>query len=513
MFKSSLLKKSLLILGMPVLASAAVTYFDPADTNTVPKTLSALGIYQNITALPISQKKLDTNAFHFEVNSPLWSDDAHKTRWVLLKNRNKPGGAGSIKYSELDDSWGYPESTLFIKNFAIDTNGLDTNSRVLWETRILINKKDTIDASTGKLSDHWYGFSYRWRKDQKDADIVSFKYGLDTSIRVWPNGPGAGKTSYMKKWHYPTIYQCDNCHRGNSWESDSTRGRAVLGFFTAQLNRPHPDVTPTINQLEYFFQKKVLTGTKTANWDAATVPHWRGVDDSNFTTDKWTSLDVRARSFIAANCSGCHGRRGIETGAAMGVDLNYDFHTMQSQMEFRHRATSWYFNLDTLEPINYPKTDSKYNPQGLDNLFIEPALIVPGYPEKSVLLFRQKDRNATPGVYDKSQYQMPPLATYEVNEKAVKVMTDWIKGMPPVVSIHRSAHARAMLKGPAIRGNMVALPSELAKNGVSVKLTGIDGRTVELKPMSRTTFALPAGLPKGVYIIRVGQQNFTRYLF
>ncbi len=513
MFKSSLLKKCLLVLGMPVVAPAAITYFDPADTTTVPKTLSALGIYQNIAAMPISQKKLDTNAFHFEVNSPLWSDGAHKSRWVALKNRNKANGAGSIKYYEKDDSWGYPESTLFIKNFAIDTNGLDTNSRVLWETRILINKKDTINPETGLLSDHWYGFSYKWRKDQKDADIVSFKYGLDTSIRVWPNGVGAGKTSMMKKWHYPTIYQCDNCHRGNSWEADSTRGRAVLGFFTAQLNRPHPDIKPTINQLEYFFQKKVLTGTKTANWDAATVPHWRGVEDSNFTTDKWTSLDVRARPYISANRPACHGRRGIETGAAMGVDLNYDFHVMQSQMEFRNRSTSWYFGLDTIMPFYYPKTDTRNNPQGQDSLFIEPALVVPGYPEKSVILFRQLERRTEDGVYDKVQNQMPPLATYEVNGPAVSLMTAWIKAMPVVVSIHRGAHARAMAKGPAIRGNLIALPTELAKTGVSVKLTGIDGRTVDLRAVSRTTFALPAGLPKGVYIIRVGQQNFTRYLF
>jgi hypothetical protein len=507
MFKSGLLAKSLLVLGMPMMASAAFKYWNPADTSTIPKTLSELGIYTNIATLPISQKKLDTNIFHFDVGSALWSDGAHKTRWVMLKNRNRPNGAGSIKYSEKDDYWGYPDSAVFLKLFAIDTNGLDTNSRVLWETRVLYNKRDTIDDK-GTTSDRWYGYSYKWNADQKDAKLVNLTRGMDDSIRVWPNGMGAGKTSMMKKWHFPSIYECERCHQANSSETDSTHGRSVLGFFTAQLNHKHPD-QPTINQLEYFFTKKILTGTK-SNWDVA--PRWYAVEDSA------GSVDSRARAYIASNCSGCHGRRGIEKGAAMGVDLNYDFHTMEPKMEFRNRLLSWPFTLDDTanKPVYYPKNDPA-NADHVDSLMIEPALTVPGYPHRSIILFRQTQRNTEPGSFDVIRNQMPPLATFEVNTVAVNLMTRWIKEMPaqPLhAPIAIRASYRQALKGPIIRGGLVILSNDLASPlKVAVQLTGINGRTMDLRAISRTTYALPAGLPKGVYVLRVGQKSFTRYLF
>jgi len=509
MLKSGLLAKSLLVLGMPMMASAAFKYWNPLDTAAVPKTLSDLGLYTNIATLPIAQKKLDTNFFHFDVGSPLWSDNAHKTRWVMLKNRNKANGAGSIKYDEKNDYWGYPDSAVFVKLFAIDTNGTDTLSRVLWETRVLLNKKDTIDEK-GTTSDRWYGYSYKWNADQKDGKLVNLSRGSDDSIRVWPNGIGAGKTSMMKKWHFPSTYECERCHQVNSSETDSTHGRAVLGFFTAQLNHAHPDQTPTVNQLEYFFTKKVLTGTKSV-WDAATTPRGHAVDDSVGVT-----VDARARAYIAANCSGCHGRRGIEKGAAMGVDLNYDFHNMESQMEFRNRPTSWAFTLDDTanKPVYYPKNDPA-NADHVEDLVIEPALVVPGYPHRSVILFRQTQRNTEPGNYDIIRNQMPPLATFEVNTPAVNLLTRWIKEMPAQL-IHTAIRAsyRQALKGPVIRGGLVILSGDLSSPlKVAVKLTGIDGRTMELRPISRTTYALPAGLPKGVYIIRVGEKSFTRYMF
>jgi hypothetical protein len=511
MVKSGLLKKSLLILGMPMLASAAFKYWNPVQNVPPPKTLTELGIYQNIAAMPIRAKTLDTNLFHFDVNSALWSDDAHKSRWIMLKNRNKANNAGSIKYEEQNDYWTYPDSAVFVKQFAIDTNGLDTNSRVLWETRVLLNIKDTIDQS---VSDHWYGYSYKWRKNQIEADLVDTAHGLDTAIRVWPNGVGAGKTSVMKKWHFPTIYQCQTCHR--SGMSDSTHGRAVLGFFTAQLNRPHPD-NAAINQLEYFFQKKLLTGTK-SNWDAATTPHWRAIEDST------ASVDLRARSYIGANCSGCHGRRGIATSATQGVELNYDFFQMQAQMEFRDHMIGWSWGLDTLPPFFYKPTDPANITHG-DSVPIVPALIVPGYPNKSALIFRQKERNTLPDTssdgYNVIHNQMPPLATFEVNVPAVTLLQKWVTDMVPLpvggdgnVGIVHGASARSLLKSPVIRGGLVILPVDFATTSkLSVKLTGINGRTFDLKAVSRNAFALPTGLPKGVYIIRVGEQNFTRYLF
>jgi hypothetical protein len=495
-------------------AGTGFRYWDVNDTATIPKTLSAMGLYTDIAA---AKKSMIANAYHFEVNSPLFSDNAHKGRWVLLKP-----GSGAIQYEEKNDYWGYPDSAVFIKNFAIDTVPGDTTTRLLWETRIMVNRKETVDSATGRKMDYWYGYSYKWQRDGKDARLVDLE-GADDAIKVFPNG--RSQPGVMKKWRFPSRGQCATCHRMGY--ADTVHGRSVLGFFTAQLNRPHPDVAG-INQLEYFFQKGVLKGVKTPDWSAGTVPHWRGIDDNA------ASVDVRARSYIAANCSGCHGRRGLATSATYGSELNYDFYTMQPMMEFRHKSTSWQFGLDTVPPAGqprkaddkyfYPKTGDGNNPTGLDSLEIQPALVVPGYPEKSVILHRQLARNTTPGNYDRATDQMPPLGTFEVNVAATALIEKWIKDMPriaapipapiPDAGIFHAYAVRSNLKGPAFRDNQVILPMELAVAGpVKVTVTGIDGRTMILAQVSRTAYALPSRLRPGVYLIKVNGKRFTQYLF
>jgi hypothetical protein len=189
---------------------------------------------------------------------------------------------------------------------------------------------------------------------------------------------------------------------------------------------------------------------------------------------------------------------------------------MVPQMEFRHRSVAWPFGLDTIAPFFYRKNDLGNNPKGYDTLPINVALVVPGYPEKSVILFRQVARNQNPAPdFDPIRNQMPPLASFEPNLKATALIEKWIRDMPgkPPVGI-RGHFNRNSLKGPSIQGRTVTLPMELAGPGaLRVTLTGIDGRAQDLTQTSRTTYALPKGLSKGVYIIKVGKQNFTRYIF
>jgi hypothetical protein len=470
-------------------APSGFRYWDPADTAAVPRVLSATGLY---ASAPGKDAKLVPQARYYDVNSPLWSDDAKKKRWVLLK----PGR--QIGFREMDDYWDYPDSAVFVKEFAIDTIPGEAKSRVLWETRILVNKKDTIDDKGGTM-DRWYGFSYKWRPDQKDADLVDMRRGKDDSIRIWTKGTGAAKVSHMKKWNFPSIYSCIHCH--HTEQSDRMHGRSVLGFFTAQLNREAPD-SAGMNQLDWLFAKGVLAGKKPYAWEYS--PRWRGIDDSG------ASVDLRARSYIAANCSGCHGRRGFEVGAAMGVDLNYDFHEMVPRMELRYRAISWSFGLDTLAPFYYPKQDPN-NPLHLDSLPIEPALVVPGYPAKSALLFRQKERNTVPGDYDANRNQMPPGGSFEVNEPAVALMEKWIRDMrAPVVPLR--AARRAAAGGVHLEARRLTLDPGFAPGNAEVTLSTVDGRRLELRKLGTGIYELPAGLPKGLYLIRAGSRSALRYL-
>ena len=469
--------------------SPGFRYWDPEDTASVPKTLSLTGLY---ATAPGKDAPLIAAARPFDLNTPAWSDGAKKKRWVILK----PGS--SIGFREKDDYWDYPDSVVFVKQFDIDTLAGDTASRVPWETRFLVNKK-VQSQDNGPVTDLWYGFSYKWRSDRQDADLVDLARGRNDSIRTWPEGTGAGKVARMKRWHFPSIYECQRCHVPH--QGETLHGRSVLGFFTAQLNRPDAD-SAGWNQLDRFFAEGVLRGQRPFDWDYS--PRWRGLGDTA------AGLDLRARSYLAANCSNCHGDRGQALGAEARSGVNFDFHEMVPRMEFRDHRFKYARGLDTVPPLFYSKTDPA-NPMQSDTLRIVPALAVPGYPQKSLVVSRQKARS-TPGSFDMDQNQMPPLGTLEVDREAVALLEEWVRRMPqPVIGLHGIA-PRAE-RGIRLQGRMLSLDPKTGSGREAPSMASLDGRRVALRRIAPGVYELPAGLPKGLYLIRSGADRVLRYLF
>lgn len=466
--------------------------WNPLDTASVPKTLSAMGLYQDIRA---QNKILDPAARAYAVNSAQWSDGARQKRWVLLK----PGT--SIGFQESGDYWSYPEGAVFVQELSIDTLPGDTASRVRWETRVLVNAKQRVDEFSSATMDIWYGYSYRWNTDQKDAHLVPAE-GLNAEIRTWPEGKG--RPSRLKKWRFPSRSQCEVCHRVNY--ADTVHGRSLLGFFTAQLNRPHPDSIGR-NQLDVLFGQGVLKGARPAAWTNS--PRWRDIGDNT------ASIDTRARSYLASNCSGCHGRRGIMVAATFGVEIDYDFHEMRPRQDFRHKSTSWFFGLDddSIPPTYYPKSDYVNNPKRLDTLRIVPALVVPGYPQKSVTLFRMLARNTEPGNFDSNRNQMPSLDSYESDRAAAALIQRWITEMGPdgPTRIHR-APVPSSAPEAAFQGRTLVVSKAALLSKPRVSLMGLDGREVGLQRVGEGLYALPAALPKGLYYVRIGSKIVLKSL-
>ena len=180
-----------LALAAAPVSAAGVNFFRP-DTGA-PALLSATGVYSDIVA-----KKVDTAMNYFEVNAALWSDGAAKKRWIIL-----PPGT-RITYVDSTDYFDYPNKTIFVKNFYLDTVLNDSTTRRYWETRLLVNKEDL----NGK--DYWYGFSYRWKADASDAMYVG-SAGMDSVFNYYPRGVSQG-LSY-KKWTFPSAEACNQCHR------------------------------------------------------------------------------------------------------------------------------------------------------------------------------------------------------------------------------------------------------------------------------------------------------------
>jgi hypothetical protein len=281
------------------------------------------------------------------------------------------------------------------------------------------------------------------------------------------------------------------CHRTE--QADSLHGRTALGFFTAQLNRPSP-ADAAINQLTDFANKGILAGVPAI---LSASLRWYGIESA----DPAATLENKARSYIAANCSGCHGTRGMQVGATFGVDLNYDYHTGMTRMKFEYKQVGWSYGLDTVPPGDVPEAPV--------------TLLTPGYPQKSVILFRQKARNTLPAddfaAFDPNRNQMPPLTTFEVDEEAMAVIDRWIKEMAQPVSI-RGRAGQGLLR-PSIHGRTLLLPAEMAKGDPAVSMVGIDGRVLALIRTEKGVYRIPAHLSAGRYVIRVGRESFTRHLF
>lgn len=479
------LNRGALCLGaLSSLSQAAWVHFNPEDAAKVPKLFSQTGFYSDMTA-----KTVTSEAAFFDVNTPLWSDNAAKMRWVILKP-----GSPKIQFDPENDYYKYPDGTVFVKLFMHDTVPGNAATRLYWETRLLIKHtvRDTLSTVPLQVdsTEIWHPFTYKWNRSGSEAYLVDPKKGLDTTLTVIVKGQ-----KRIRKWTFPSVSACNSCHRKSSY---TTIGRSVLGFFTPQLNRPSA-ANPSVNQIAELFNKGILGWSKPAAPTALEVgamAKWARLDDNS------QSLDLRARSYIAANCSGCHGERGIATSAAGDVKLNYDFFKLSGgaltpAMELRQANTGpW-----GLEPLVNEKGET-----------LMPKLVVPGYPQLSTLLHRMKARNESlpTGTPDDTAFkgieaQMPPLGVFEVDSAAIQVVTQWIAQIPPLPASIRKRVGDRFAKLPAIHGDRVALPKGVHGKAM---LIGLDGRRHELAAISTHEFRIPKGLPAGIYLLNAGGETF-----
>lgn len=441
----------------------AVTGFDGANAASLPAKLSQTGLYANIA---LKTRAVTDGIVAFEVNSALWSDGTFKERFVTV-----PVGA---KITATDtDKYAFPDKAVLVKNFAIDTIAGDPQSRILIETRFLVHRK------AGNAS-AWHGVSYAWKRDQSDADLVSQADGNNAVLRVSRSGKAVGM-----RWRYPSAGDCLMCHSG----------RGTLGFITPQLNRP-AKAAPSLNQLQDLVNKLVLAANPlTANPNAV---KWAALDDAT------ASLELRGRSYLASNCSHCHGN-----GAASGVTHDFDF--LNPRMKWKADSN----DLFAAGPyVGKPGPSMEF-----------PFLLYPGHPDSSEILHRMLIR----GTFESpSSDQMPRLATYRPDSAALKVLADWacVMGgkaagackLPAVavpdwapLSIRRFAaggkgHLEFSVR-PAAGGWSLEVRIEGTEGPGRVRLVDAAGRGVPVRKGFHGRGWLAEGLAPGTYLLDVGGRS------
>ncbi len=272
----------------------------------------------------------------YRVNSPLWSDGAVKQRWMAI-----PEGTQAVAH--IDGDFEFPIGTVLVKSFAFEDTPV--------ETRLLVRHRDG----------GWSGYSYEWLEDGSDAVLLE-----------------SGKTKELfngQTWTYPSPTQCAICH--------TSAARHALGPELAQLNGDftYPSTGRTANQLATLQHIGVLVDPQERSPEH--LPRLAAAGENE------RPIEGRARSYLHANCSGCH-RPGGPTQALMDLRFFVDKDDM---------------NVCGVAP-------------SLSHLGIENAsLIAPGAPERSIVFQRMSRRG---------QHQMPPLGTSLPDTVALAVFETWI---------------------------------------------------------------------------------------
>ena len=367
-----------------------------------PRRLSESGLFASVKG-----HSMQPGMIPYSVNAPLWSDGAHKSRWIGLPDdpaRNTPpfDASGS-------DSWGAPDQTVLVKSFALDTEAGNVASRRWIETRFMV-----------KQQGEWSGYSYEWNDEQSDGLLVD-NDGKDREFTIRDSQAEGGMRT--QSWHYPSRTECMICH--------SRAANFVLGLSTPQLNRNH-DYGGVVDHQLRVLHHLGLAKFDLAAWQADSINTIRSelgkkglsekdVEDSikqqTATRDQRPSptepdlltlsrlpklsdpydpsgdLSARVRSYMHSNCAMCH----VDAGGG------------NSQINLSFSASLKGTRMIDAKPLHH-----KFD-------LIDPRIIAPGYPERSVLLTRISKRG--PG-------QMPQLATSLVDFQAVDIFREWIASLP-----------------------------------------------------------------------------------
>ena len=323
----------------------------PAPEVVFPRKLSETGLFDSVPA-----HRMKPGIVPYSVNVPFWSDGAIKQRWMAIP------GDETISYTS-SRGWNFPNGSVLVKSFSLEREPGNPDTRFRIETRLMVRRQN-----------EWSGYSYRWNAEQTDAQLVE-SGGHSESVAI--RDPGASDAR-SQVWHFPSRAECMVCH--------SRAANYVLGICEPQMNRTHDYGDGQQNQLEWLSHMGYFSSSLAQPAEQLTK-----LTDP---FDESADLQLRARSWIHANCAGCH----IEAGGG------------NSRFSAEISATLDQQQLIDAKPV--------HNSFGLS----EARLVAPGKPDQSVLLHRISQRG---------QGQMPPLSSALPDQSGVELIRRWIQGLPP----------------------------------------------------------------------------------
>jgi putative heme-binding domain-containing protein len=340
-----------------------------ANTN-FPKKLSETGLFKNVrTQDPAA------GVVGFRPNTEQWMDGATARFLIALpgdssvtafsKPRKLPGQVFWHEFNML-----FPKDAVLVKTISPAVFGRTPDVRV--ETQIL-----HFDG------EEWRAYTYAWREDQSDADLVPAD-GLDKEYTFQTR---AGE--HKESWSFASRTQCIVCH--NAWSE------YAMAFTVPQLNNSRIGAEDDFTQLPAlsragFVRRVDEKDQPLPPYDEASAKKERFLADIGSGA---YSLEERARSYLHANCAHCH-RFGGGGGQVV-------------------------FEMDYSKPLKETGLLDAKPKQG-DFGIVDARLIAPGDPFRSVLLYRMAKYN---------HGRMPHLGSEKPHPFATDLIAKWIHSLKP----------------------------------------------------------------------------------
>ncbi len=309
------------------------------------------------------------NVLPYEPSSPLFSDYAHKKRFVWMPQGTKASYSVENKILEL------PIGAALIKTFYYENvqNSSPIGGTRIIETRVMIRK------ATG-----WIFADYVWNKEQTEAFFNLAGSFTDVS---WKDENNIIKST---SYRIPNEVQCIICHKNKGASGTTEPDRYIpIGIKPQNLNFSYTYSNETKNQLTKWAEVGYLENNFTLPTSDKTVVNYN---------DTMQPLELRVRSYLDSNCSHCH-----------APNRHCDYRPMR----FAFTETSG-ANGKTNMGVCVDTEDSSFAPALT-------KIISPGNVNRSMLFYRL---NTT----DES-FRMPLHGRSVVHDEGVAMMEQWINSL------------------------------------------------------------------------------------
>lgn len=309
------------------------------------------------------------NVIPYEPASSLFTDYAHKKRFVWMPQGVKANFIANNKALDL------PVGAALIKTFYYDNVQPDNTTRIL-ETRLMIRK------TTG-----WIFADYVWNTEQTEAFLDL--QGSFVPI-AWKDENNVIKNT---DYRIPNSAQCAICHKFK----EEVNGNEVttyipIGIKPQNLNFNYSYNGVTENQLTKWVKLGYLENNfSLPSQENTTVDY----------NDNSKSIELRARSYVDANCSHCH----------------------ENNRHCDYRPMRFAFNSTGL-PNGTGHTNMGVCVDTEDLQDLPPALskiVTPGNVNRSMLFYRINTTNET--------YRMPLHGRTVIHDEGVALIQQWINSL------------------------------------------------------------------------------------